>query len=206
VGQRFFGRDGLNWTATNQARPRQRGWLLVTASNGVGRNAAAASRQHAILGALHLIKFIGEPHASGDEDQAISQSKRMNEPATAVIVVVLERQSRLARSDGPSAELRFGTLPTTCLAWPKQDHTAGLRRFSSPHAALLPSLRSRGARLSSRSSSNLLPLSNARVQSIRTQFVFAHRFLDQSLCHYSNDRRACSGADSLGMERRNRGF
>jgi hypothetical protein len=74
----------------------------------------------------------------------------MNEPATAMIVVVLGRQPRLAQSDDPSAALRFGSRPRSCLAWPKQDHTPGLRRFSSPHAALLPRLCSRGARPRSR--------------------------------------------------------
>jgi hypothetical protein len=63
------------------------------------------------------------------------------------------------------------------LAWPKQDHTAGLRRFSSPHAALLPSLRSRGARLGSRFFQQTyyrcpMPGSNPPARSLSSLTVF----------------------------------
>ena len=124
-------------TAANQTCLPAGVWLSVAMSRNVDRNAAATSRQRTVLHALHLGKFVGEPHASDREDQAISQSKRMNEPATAMIVVVLARQSRLTQSDGPSHGLHLGMLPRSCVAGPKQDHTARLRRFGRSHAPLL---------------------------------------------------------------------
>jgi hypothetical protein len=52
-------------------------------------DAARASRQHAILDALHLGKFVGEPHANDCQDEAKREPKSVNAPASLMIVIVL---------------------------------------------------------------------------------------------------------------------
>ena len=111
-------------TAANQTCLPAGVWLSVAMSRNIDRNAAATSRQRTVLHALHLGKFVGEPHASDREDQAISQSKRVNEPTTAMIVVA-SRANRGSRN--PTAP------PTGCtLACCRDPAWRGRNRITQP--------------------------------------------------------------------------
>jgi len=56
-------------------------------SDNVERDATAASRRHAILDALHLGKFVGDPYACNRQDEAERQPEQMNETAMPVVVL-----------------------------------------------------------------------------------------------------------------------
>jgi len=85
-------------------------------SRNLERDAARASRQHAILDALHLSKFVGEPHANDREDEAKREPKSVNAPASLMIVIVLAGQKRELQSRRPLGHGSCAGRGKSCVA------------------------------------------------------------------------------------------
>jgi hypothetical protein len=106
---------------------------LAAMGRQVQRDTEAASRQNAILDALHFSKFVGEPYARGRQHQAKGQPQGVDESAMARILIVIAGPLRPAQSGRRGRWKRRGALgghrggpAESGLSRSEQDHLARL--------------------------------------------------------------------------------